>query len=81
MTTRMKHPIHGYTNTGDGMMVDDFRRLGWVVDEPVTAIPKPVVQESAPTDLKTEYFKKFGKAPHHLLKAENLRKALDDHSS
>lgn len=79
MTTRMKHPIHGFTNTGAGVTVDDLRRHGWVVDEP--SIPKPVVQESAPTDLKTEYFKKFGKAPHHLLKEENLRKALDDHSS
>jgi hypothetical protein len=71
----MSHPKHG------GMMVymDDFeqkQKEGWVFGEE----PKPVLMQKSLDPLATleqQYEKKFGKKPHHLMKPESIKKALE----
>lgn len=70
MPIRMKHPDHGYThayNTNDRAYLEG---LGWSAEE--------VKTESEMEAATRQYIEKFGKKPHHMLKLENILKALDD---
>ena len=50
--TRMRHSKHGFTDTGDGVTVEDLQKHGWVVDT-----PKPKAEEK-PIEFKSFKSKK-----------------------
>lgn len=78
MTIRLSHPKHGFHNVYSEADVERHATHGWVRHvEPVKAEPvKPVEDETE--FLKAAYFHKFGKNPHHMMKLENIKKALND---
>lgn len=74
---RMSHPKHGFHVVYNNSAVAEHEKLGWSVH----VEPQPIVaeEEGGTIDgVKADYFAKFGKKPHHLMKLENIQKALDD---
>lgn len=56
--------------------VKNLRKEVEILKGRVLALESPPVANSWIDDMKEAYQRKFGKAPHHLLKAEGLMKAL-----
>lgn len=68
MEIRMHHPKHGFHVVYDNAEKAAHERHGW-----------SVVEEKKPEiSLAEQYEAKFGKKPHHLMKPENIQKAIDD---
>lgn len=68
---RMKNKDHGFTNVYSNNERDYLIKLGWELDE-----EKPAVVEVKKTPSE-QYEEKFGKLPHHMMKQENIIKALN----
>ena len=78
MQKYMSHPKLG------GMLVymDDFeqkQKEGWVFSEEVKLVvpSKPITPRGTNETPEQQYEKKFGKKPHHLMKPESIKKALE----
>lgn len=65
MEIRMQHPKHGFHVVYDHVEKAAHERHGWSEVKPVLS-------------LHEQYAAKFGKPPHHLMKPENIQKAIDD---
>lgn len=75
MEIRLYHPKHGYHVVHNTNSLTHLQGIGWTVDD---AYGKPkAVDENA---IREAYALKFGKRPHHMMKIENIKKALDDNS-
>lgn len=80
MLSAMVHPDHGthLVYTWDERKMCEER--GWVYDAKLSkALAEPQARNPASMeDLAAQYEKKFGKKPHHLMKAETIRAELAD---
>ena len=75
---RMSHPKHGFHIVYNNSAVAEHEKLGWSVHIEPQHVVVDAAEDNNIEDLKAAYFAKFGKKPHHLMKLENIQKALDD---
>lgn len=81
MPVRMQHPKHGYTHAYNTVDKAYLESLGWRVEEAKPVEPKvEITPEDEDAAIRQAYFNKFGKKPHHMLKIENILKALNGDS-
>lgn len=75
MAILMQHPKHGFMHAYNTVEQKTLEGRGWTVkkDRPVEIAPE--VEDEA---IRQAYFNKFGKKPHHMMKIENILKALND---
>lgn len=93
MTIRLSHPKHGFHNVYNEADVERHAIHGWVRHVEPQSITASDVKANAesyfenmgdslgPTDdayVRAAYLAKFGKKPHHMMKLENIKKAVND---
>ena len=77
MEIRLYHPKHGYHVVHSTNSLTHLQGNGWTVDD---GYGKPIVKAVDENAIRDAYLLKFGKKPHHMMKIENIQKALDDNS-
>ena len=78
MEIRIFNPKHGWHVVYSHSEVERLAPHGWSVWVEPQHIVVDAAGDNNIEDLKAAYFAKFGKKPHHLMKLENIKKALDD---
>jgi fatty-acid desaturase len=66
----MSHAEHGFHHAYTEAEVESNKKHGWAVYVGPVELNDEAVRQA--------YFEKFGKNPHHLMKMETIRKAVDD---
>lgn len=74
MIIALRHPDHGVHIAYTDAEANAAQESGWKHDPDLSRdlAGQPPIEKS----LVDQYREKFGKAPHHLLKKENIEKAL-----